>query len=237
MGSPGVRLGQSRLKSEFEVLEDLGRGGFGDVLKVSICLSVCSCVCLSVCLSVFSGPLLSLPQARNYLDGRIYAIKRIKLTSGSRIMEKVTREVELLSQMNHEHIVRYTLTITLTITIILTTITYITHSRYYNAWIEMSSEDETHRHADSDSNDDEEEETCDSSFDSEDDEEEEEESDDDEEESVRGEGDLSTPGEEDDEVMFTSEFSADLSSEQLQQLGQHHLEAKLLDMSLRRLRR
>ena len=40
VGSPGGRGltplgGQSRLKSEFEVLEGLGQGGFGDVLKVS----------------------------------------------------------------------------------------------------------------------------------------------------------------------------------------------------------
>ena len=39
VGSPGGRGltplgGQSRLKSEFEVLEGLGQGGFGDVLKV-----------------------------------------------------------------------------------------------------------------------------------------------------------------------------------------------------------
>ena len=99
VGSPGGRGltplgGQSRLKSEFEVLEGLGQGGFGDVLKV-----------LSVCI-LCSSWLVS-EQARNYLDGRLYAIKRIKLTSGSKMMEKVTREVELLSQMSHEHIVRY----------------------------------------------------------------------------------------------------------------------------------
>ena len=39
VGSPGGRGlaplgGQSRLKSEFEVLAGLGQGGFGDVLKV-----------------------------------------------------------------------------------------------------------------------------------------------------------------------------------------------------------
>ena len=53
--------GQSRLKSEFEVLEGLGQGGFGDVLKV-----------LSVCI-LCSSWLVS-EQARNYLDGRLYAI-------------------------------------------------------------------------------------------------------------------------------------------------------------------
>ena len=45
-------------------------------------------------------------QVRNHLDGRLYAIKKIKLIGGSKMMNKLTREVELLSQMNHENIVR-----------------------------------------------------------------------------------------------------------------------------------
>ena len=45
-------------------------------------------------------------QVKNRLDGRYYAIKKIKLAGGSKMMDKLTREVELLSQMNHENIVR-----------------------------------------------------------------------------------------------------------------------------------
>ena len=43
---------------------------------------------------------------RNYLDGRIYAIKTIKFRSDAKVMDRITREVELLSQMNHENVVR-----------------------------------------------------------------------------------------------------------------------------------
>lgn len=69
----------SRLLSEFETLQFLGSGGFGDVLKV-----------------------------RNKLDGNIYAIKRILLDAKSRqLNKKITREVKLLSRLNHENIVRY----------------------------------------------------------------------------------------------------------------------------------
>lgn len=69
----------SRLQAEFEVLEWLGRGGFGDVFKV-----------------------------RNRLDGCIYALKRILLNRSSRLLDrKIMREVKLLSRLNHENIVRY----------------------------------------------------------------------------------------------------------------------------------
>lgn len=71
--------GQSRLETEFEVLAWLGEGAYGDVLKV-----------------------------KNKLDNRQYAIKRIPLTSRSRqIFKRMTREVELLSRLNHENVVRY----------------------------------------------------------------------------------------------------------------------------------
>ncbi|XP_064465793.1 eIF-2-alpha kinase GCN2-like [Ornithodoros turicata] len=69
----------SRLQAEFETLEWLGRGGFGDVFKV-----------------------------RNRLDGCIYALKRILLNRSSRLLDKkIMREVKLLSRLNHENIVRY----------------------------------------------------------------------------------------------------------------------------------
>ena len=68
-----------------------GSGGFGDVLKV-----------------------------RNNLDGNIYAIKRILLDRKSRqLNKKITREVKLLSRLNHENIVRY-----------------------YNSWIETAQANE-----------------------------------------------------------------------------------------------
>ncbi|KAJ8309409.1 hypothetical protein KUTeg_014283 [Tegillarca granosa] len=70
--------GQSRLTSEFEILKSLGKGGFGDVIKV-----------------------------RNKLDRRLYAIKRIPLNPKSKAFnKKITREVKLLSRLNHENVVR-----------------------------------------------------------------------------------------------------------------------------------
>lgn len=71
--------GHSRITNEFEVLEWLGRGAFGDVLKV-----------------------------KNTLDGGVYAIKRIELNPKNKLLNrKITREVKLLSRMNHENVVRY----------------------------------------------------------------------------------------------------------------------------------
>lgn len=84
--------GQSRIKNEFEVLKWLGKGAFGDVLKV-----------------------------RNKLDGGIYAIKRIELNpKNKQLNKKITREVKLLSRMNHENVVRY-----------------------YNSWIESATVEES----------------------------------------------------------------------------------------------
>ncbi|XP_013386608.1 eIF-2-alpha kinase GCN2 isoform X2 [Lingula anatina] len=81
--------GHSRLYNEFEILKALGKGGFGDVIKV-----------------------------RNRLDGRVYAIKRIPLNpKNKQLTRKITREVKLLSRLNHENVVRY-----------------------YNSWIETSNE-------------------------------------------------------------------------------------------------
>eukprot|EP01135_Chromosphaera_perkinsii_P006095 Nk52_evm1s396 gene=Nk52_evmTU1s396 len=69
----------SRYRTDFEEIEFLGRGGFGQVAKV-----------------------------RNKLDGRMYAIKRIKLNpSNQQTNKKIIREVTLLSRLHHEYIVRY----------------------------------------------------------------------------------------------------------------------------------
>lgn len=74
-----INTGKSRVQTEFEIQQFLGKGAYGDVLKV-----------------------------RNKLDNRQYAIKRIPLSSRNRqLYKKMTREVELLSRLNHENVVRY----------------------------------------------------------------------------------------------------------------------------------
>ncbi|XP_058461122.1 eIF-2-alpha kinase GCN2 [Malaya genurostris] len=90
---------KSRLQTEFEVLSHIGKGAYGDVLKV-----------------------------RNILDNRQYAIKRILLPARSKqFYKKMTREVELLSRLNHENVVRY-----------------------YNSWVEtVSPGDDPHHGAES----------------------------------------------------------------------------------------
>ncbi|XP_043271459.1 eIF-2-alpha kinase GCN2 [Venturia canescens] len=88
--------GQSRIQNEFEILKWLGKGAFGDVFKV-----------------------------RNKLDGGVYAIKRIELNPKNRqLNRKITREVKLLSRLNHENVVRY-----------------------YNSWIESATLDDPARHS------------------------------------------------------------------------------------------
>ncbi|KAL1241251.1 eIF-2-alpha kinase [Trichinella pseudospiralis] len=68
-----------RIESEFQVLQVLGRGGFGDVLKV-----------------------------KNKLDRCQYALKRVPLSVGDISQSrKILREVKLLSQLNHDNVVRY----------------------------------------------------------------------------------------------------------------------------------
>ncbi|XP_015183399.1 PREDICTED: eukaryotic translation initiation factor 2-alpha kinase 4 isoform X2 [Polistes dominula] len=90
--------GQSRIRNEFEILKWLGKGAYGDVLKV-----------------------------KNKLDRGVYAIKRIELNPKKRqLNRKITREVKLLSRVNHENVVRY-----------------------YNSWIESGTIDESLRHDDS----------------------------------------------------------------------------------------
>ncbi|KII86233.1 hypothetical protein PLICRDRAFT_114396 [Plicaturopsis crispa FD-325 SS-3] len=67
----------SRWKEDWEALEELGKGGFGQVVK-----------------------------ARNNLDNRIYAVKKIKLRQ-RQSDTKIFREVNALSRLNHPYIVRY----------------------------------------------------------------------------------------------------------------------------------
>lgn len=69
----------SRYAADFERVRFLGRGGFGSVVKV-----------------------------RNKLDGRFYAIKRVQLDPKSpAVNRRIIREVQLLSSLHHENIVRY----------------------------------------------------------------------------------------------------------------------------------
>ncbi|KAJ3055078.1 hypothetical protein HK097_011568 [Rhizophlyctis rosea] len=69
----------SRYKIDFEELEFLGKGGFGEVVK-----------------------------ARNRIDGRFYAIKKIKLDPKDKSnSNKILREVQTLSRLHHQFVVRY----------------------------------------------------------------------------------------------------------------------------------
>ena len=68
----------SRYRTDFEELETLGKGGFGMVCK-----------------------------ARNKLDGRFYAIKKIRLNKNQQLNKKILREVMTLSRLHHQYIVRY----------------------------------------------------------------------------------------------------------------------------------
>lgn len=70
--------GLSRYESDFVELELLGKGAYGAVFK-----------------------------AQNRLDGRHYAIKKIKLSSSVENDDRTLREITALSRLNHTHIVRY----------------------------------------------------------------------------------------------------------------------------------
>lgn len=67
----------SRYAAEWDELGRIGKGGYGEVVR-----------------------------ARNKLDGRIYAIKKIKAKSAAEL-DGVLSEVMLLSRLNHPYVVRY----------------------------------------------------------------------------------------------------------------------------------
>ncbi|KAF1983446.1 Serine/threonine-protein kinase [Aulographum hederae CBS 113979] len=73
----GMEGGFSRYASDWVQMERLGKGGYGEVVK-----------------------------ARNKLDGRLYAIKKIKQSSAA-ALSGVLSEVMLLSQLNSPWVVRY----------------------------------------------------------------------------------------------------------------------------------
>ncbi|ORZ07124.1 kinase-like domain-containing protein [Absidia repens] len=78
-GGIGGLGGISRYKTDFEEIEFLGKGGFGEVVK-----------------------------SRNRLDGRLYAIKKIRLDPrDSEGVRKILREVQTLSSLHHQYVVRY----------------------------------------------------------------------------------------------------------------------------------
>ena len=75
--STHASMSTSRYAHDFVESGRLGRGGYGEVVK-----------------------------ARNKLDGRFYAIKRIRQSSTA-ALDNVLSEIILLSQLNHPYVVRY----------------------------------------------------------------------------------------------------------------------------------
>ncbi|KAL1189722.1 eIF-2-alpha kinase GCN2 [Cardamine amara subsp. amara] len=78
-GEPNASLPSSRYLNDFEELKPLGQGGFG---RVVLC--------------------------KNKLDGRQYAVKKIRLKDKEiPINSPIVREVATLSRLQHQHVVRY----------------------------------------------------------------------------------------------------------------------------------
>ncbi|PKI74217.1 hypothetical protein CRG98_005455, partial [Punica granatum] len=76
---PNTSLPSSRYLNDFEELKPLGHGGFGHVV---LC--------------------------KNKLDGRQYAVKKIRLKDKSLpLNDRILREVATLSRLQHQHVVRY----------------------------------------------------------------------------------------------------------------------------------
>lgn len=77
LDSFGAMPALSRYHQDFDEAGQLGRGGFGQVVK-----------------------------ARNKLDGRFYAVKKISQTSAAALKDTLS-EIMLLSRLNHPYVVRY----------------------------------------------------------------------------------------------------------------------------------
>ncbi|KAJ6130615.1 Serine/threonine-protein kinase GCN2 [Penicillium capsulatum] len=77
LDSFGAMPAFSRYHQDFDEAGHLGRGGFGQVVK-----------------------------ARNKLDGRFYAVKKISQTSAAALKDTLS-EIMLLSRLNHPYVVRY----------------------------------------------------------------------------------------------------------------------------------
>ncbi|XP_065866338.1 eIF-2-alpha kinase GCN2 isoform X2 [Euphorbia lathyris] len=79
LGEPSTSVLNSRYLNDFEELQPLGHGGFGHVV---LC--------------------------KNKLDGRQYAVKKIRLKDKSLpVNDRILREVATLSRLQHQHVVRY----------------------------------------------------------------------------------------------------------------------------------
>jgi hypothetical protein len=78
----------SRFYENFEELENLGKGAFGEVVKVRY-------FCLFILIMI-----------RNKLDGRFYAVKKIVIRQGHKLT-RIMREVQTLSRLHHQNILRY----------------------------------------------------------------------------------------------------------------------------------
>lgn len=50
---------------------------------------------------------LQILKVKNRLDARMYAIKRIRLSSDAEEAKRIAREVLMLSRLNHKNVVRY----------------------------------------------------------------------------------------------------------------------------------
>ena len=86
----------SRYKIDFEELEFLGKGGFGEVVKARNRIGM------------GSGALERRLHILRRADGRFYAIKKIKLDPKDKSnSNKILREVQTLSRLHHQFVVRY----------------------------------------------------------------------------------------------------------------------------------
>jgi translation initiation factor 2-alpha kinase 4 len=108
----------SRYMSDFEEIKFLGMGGFANVVKVCLWavlerrrvewVACCRCEGLAARFGMTRQKRFALAQVRNRLDGRIYAVKKIKLDpKDEEFNRRIIREVTLLSQLHHEYVVRY----------------------------------------------------------------------------------------------------------------------------------
>lgn len=79
------------------------------ILIFTVFISLISVIIYYYYLSIIiSCKLFSIFQVRNKLDRCFYAIKRIELNPMNKLLyKKITREVKLLSRLNHENVVRY----------------------------------------------------------------------------------------------------------------------------------
>ncbi|CAK59890.1 unnamed protein product (macronuclear) [Paramecium tetraurelia] len=67
----------NRMEADFDIVTTLGKGSFGEVFKV-----------------------------KNKIDGRFYAVKKIKIPYGQGLA-RIMREVDLLSHLHHRYVIRY----------------------------------------------------------------------------------------------------------------------------------